>query len=187
MPREEVTAYIALGSNLGQREALLAFALQALRATPGIDVVGVSGIYETDPVGPGPQGPYLNAVARVETWIDPRSLLERMLAIEREAGRERSADGEGEPLRWGPRTLDLDLLLYTDRCIDEPGLCIPHPRLHERAFVLEPLCELAPSLLHPRLGEPFSAWAERRRDPAAVRRLPVKLAWKQAAKSVENR
>jgi 2-amino-4-hydroxy-6-hydroxymethyldihydropteridine diphosphokinase len=175
-PLEPATAYIALGSNLGDRQALLAFAVEALSATPRIEVVAVSRIYETAPVGPAPQGPYLNAVLRVETRLEPRALLEHMLDVERRAGRERPA---AEPLRWGPRTLDLDLLLYADRCLDEPGLCIPHPRLHERAFVLEPLCELAAALVHPRLGEPLSAWAERQRDPSAVRLLPGELRWKR--------
>ncbi|MBW2272868.1 MAG: 2-amino-4-hydroxy-6-hydroxymethyldihydropteridine diphosphokinase [Deltaproteobacteria bacterium] len=169
-----MTAYLALGSNLGEREALLVFAVEALAATPGIEVVAVSRIYETDPVGPGPQGAYLNAVMCVESGLEPRALLDRMLAVEREAGRERPSGA----LRWGPRTLDLDLLLYGDRCFDEPGLCVPHPRLHERAFVLEPLCELASETLHPRLGEPISAWAARQRDPSAVRPLSASASWK---------
>jgi 2-amino-4-hydroxy-6-hydroxymethyldihydropteridine diphosphokinase len=171
------TAYIALGSNLGEREALLVFAVEALSSTPGIAVVARSRIYETEPVGPGPQGAYLNAVVRVETELEPRVLLRHMLAVEREAGRERSPGAAGEVPRWGPRTLDLDLLLYGDRCLDEPGLRVPHPRLHERAFVLEPLCELAAEVVHPRLGERIAAWARRRRDPSAVRPLPGGARW----------
>lgn len=157
-------AYVALGSNLGPREQLLHAAVDALRATPGIRNVVVSPIYETLPVGPGAQGSYLNAVVRLETRLEPRALLARLLDIEREHGRERGAE------RNAARTLDLDLLLFGAQRIDEPGLEVPHPRLHERAFVLEPLRDLAPRLLHPVLGETVEALALRRRDPAAVRR-----------------
>jgi 2-amino-4-hydroxy-6-hydroxymethyldihydropteridine diphosphokinase len=156
-------AFVALGSNLGDREAHLRRALQALRATRGIERVEVSRIYETDPVGTIPQGPYLNAVAEIETGIEPRALLERLLEIEAEEGRIRSgARGEA-------RTLDLDLLLFADCCIDEEALILPHPRMHERGFVLEPLCDLAPQQVHPRSGETIAELAARLRDPAAVR------------------
>jgi 2-amino-4-hydroxy-6-hydroxymethyldihydropteridine diphosphokinase len=157
-------AFVALGSNLGEREARLAGAIAALRRTRGIRVLAVSPVYETDPVGPPPQGPYLNAVARLETALPPHALLERLQAIEAAAGRTR--DG-------GPntaRTLDLDLLFYGDEKIREPGLEVPHPRLHERAFVLEPLCDLAPDWIHPTLHESVEDLARRVRDPAAVRR-----------------
>ena len=126
-------------------------------------MVAVSPIYETDPVGPPPQGPYLNAVAHLRTRLAPRALLEALLAIEREAGRARS-------VRDAARTLDLDLLLHGDRIVDEPGLVLPHPRLAARAFVLEPLAALAPDLRHPTLGEPIASLAARVRDPRAVRR-----------------
>jgi len=161
----EDIAFVALGSNLGAREAHLEHALAALRATDGVREVRVSSRYETAPVGPGVQGPYLNAVARLVTSLAPRALLERLLAIEAERGRERGSE------RNAPRTLDLDLLLYGDREIDEPGLEVPHPRMCERAFVLEPLCELAPELVPP--GQPYcvEALARRARDPRAVRRV----------------
>ncbi len=157
-----VDAYVALGSNLGDRAAQLAAAIAALRAHPGVRVEALSTVYETAPVGPPPQGPYLNAVARLRTRLAPRALLERLLEIEVAAGRRR-----GGP-RWSARTLDLDLLLYGSLVLDERGLCIPHPRLHERAFVLEPLCELAPRLVHPRLGSRIEELARRVRDPQAV-------------------
>ncbi len=159
-------AYLALGSNLGDREAHLAAALAGLRATPGLAVTAVSSVYETDPVGPPPQGPYLNAAARVRTSLTPRALLARLLEIE--AGRGRLRRG----VRAAPRTLDLDLLLYGDRCVEAPELTVPHPRLCERAFVLEPLCDLAPQLRHPTLGTTIEELARRirDRDPAAVRR-----------------
>jgi len=156
-------AFVGLGSNLGDREAHLRRALQALRATRGIQWLEVSRIYQTDPVGPLPQGPYLNAVAEIETGLEPRALLERLLEIEAEEGRVRRG------ARDEARILDLDLLLFADRCIDEDALVVPHPRLHERGFVLEPLCELAPRRVHPRLGETIAELAARVRDPVAVR------------------
>jgi 2-amino-4-hydroxy-6-hydroxymethyldihydropteridine diphosphokinase len=142
----EVAAFVSLGSNLGDREAHLARALAGLRATPGVRALACSSLYETEPVGPPGQGPYLNAVARLETRLAPRALLARCLALERAAGRVRSG------VRNEARTLDVDLLLYGDASIDEPGLVVPHPRLHERPFVLAPLRELAPEARHPGLG-----------------------------------
>jgi len=160
---EPTTAWIALGSNLDDRRQHLRAAVAGLRAETGIEVVAVSRVYETDPVGPPPQGPYLNAVARVHTTLAPRELLDRLLAIERSRGRRRSGP------RNAPRTLALDLLLYGDERIDSDGLVVPHPRLHERAFVLEPLSEVAAGVTHPVLREPIAEMARRQRDPAAVR------------------
>jgi 2-amino-4-hydroxy-6-hydroxymethyldihydropteridine diphosphokinase len=131
-----ITAYVALGSNLGDREAHLARAVAALRATPGIEVEALSSIRETAPVGGPPQGAYLNAVVELRTELAARALLERLLEIEAEAGRVRG------PQRNAPRALDLDLLLYGDEEIDEPDLVVPHPRMQQREFVLEPLAEL---------------------------------------------
>jgi 2-amino-4-hydroxy-6-hydroxymethyldihydropteridine diphosphokinase len=159
----ESIAYIALGSNLGDRERHLCAALEALRALRGVREVVSSPVYETDPVGPGEQRPYLNAVARVATELSPRDLLDRLLAIERSEGRERG------PVRNAPRTLDLDLLLYDEREIDEPGLVVPHPRMAQRAFVLEPLCDLAPDLVIPGASAPVSALAAAVRDADSVR------------------
>lgn len=140
-------AYVALGSNLGDRSANLELAIASLRETPGVCVDVASSVYETEPVGPPPQGCYLNAVLRLATSLTPEELLGTLLEIERRAGRERNPEE-----RWRPRPLDLDLLLYADRCIESEDLVVPHPRLHERAFVLVPLHELAPDLVHPRLG-----------------------------------
>jgi len=134
--------HIGLGSNLGDREAALRGALELL----GDDVVAVSSFRETDPIGYLDQPRFLNAAAAVETALEPRAVLDRLLEVERELGRTR--DGA----RFGPRTIDLDLLLYGDRVIDEPGLVVPHPRLAERRFVLEPLAELDPDLVVPGLG-----------------------------------
>jgi len=154
---------VSLGSNLGDREATLARAVALLRETPGVSEVALSPVYDTDPVGPPPQGPHLNAVARVRTTLAPRALLERLLEVERACGRTRSG------VRHEARVLDLDLLLYGDRVVDEPGLAVPHPRMEERPFVLEPLCDLAPDLVHPLLGETIAELARRVRDPRAVR------------------
>ena len=158
----DVDAYVALGSNLGDREVHLAAAIESLGSHPGIRVEAVSTLYETAPVGPPPQGPYLNAVVRLRAQLAPRVLLARLLEIEVAAGRVRRGQ------RWGARSLDLDLLFYGSLTLDEPGLCVPHPRLHERAFVLEPLRELAPRLVHPLLGQTVEELARRVRDPQAV-------------------
>jgi 2-amino-4-hydroxy-6-hydroxymethyldihydropteridine diphosphokinase len=138
-----VRAYVGLGSNLGDREATLRKAIELLGAEDGVEVVAVSTLRDTEPVGYVDQPRFLNGVAAVETELGPRDLLERLLAVERSLGRERSGP------RFGPRTVDLDLLLHGDGVVDEPGLTVPHPRLAERAFVLEPLAELDPELRLP--------------------------------------
>jgi 2-amino-4-hydroxy-6-hydroxymethyldihydropteridine diphosphokinase len=139
-------AYVGLGANIGDRRAAIRAALDALAATPNVRVLAVSTIRETDPVGYVDQPRFLNAAAAVETELGARELLEELLRIERSLGRRR------EGPRFGPRTIDLDLLLFGDEVVDEPGLTVPHPRLHERAFVLDPLAELAPGLVVPGLG-----------------------------------
>lgn len=143
MPR----AYVGLGSNLGDRESTIRSALAELAATHGVEVVAVSTLVETDPVGYLDQPRFLNGVAALETGRSARALLDLLLAVEARFGRDRAA----VPAQ-GPRTLDLDLLLYGDAELDEPGLRLPHPRLHERAFVLAPLAELEPGLEVPGRG-----------------------------------
>jgi 2-amino-4-hydroxy-6-hydroxymethyldihydropteridine diphosphokinase len=138
--------YIGLGSNLGDRSATIHAALDRLDADPEIEVLGVSSLRETDPVGFEDQPRFLNGAAALRTELGPRELLDRMLEVERGLGRVR------EGTRYGPRTIDLDLLLYGDAVVDEPGLQIPHPRLPERAFALEPLMELNPELEVPGQG-----------------------------------
>jgi 2-amino-4-hydroxy-6-hydroxymethyldihydropteridine diphosphokinase len=137
-------AYIGLGANLGDREATIRRAVEVLAADPEIEVAAVSSLRETDPVGYADQPPFLNGAAVLDTELSPRALLDRLLAVERGLGRVR-----GEGPRYGPRAIDLDLLLYGDRIVDEPGLTVPHPRLAERRFALEPLHELAPDLRLP--------------------------------------
>lgn len=140
-----VSAFIALGSNLGDREHTIEAARAALDQAPGVQTVRCSPLIETDPVGPPGQGPYLNGVTEILTTLPPRALLDLLLSIERSLGRVRSETDQ----RWGPRTIDLDLILYADQVIDLPGLTVPHPRLHERRFVLEPLARIAPHAMHP--------------------------------------
>ena len=141
-------AYVALGSNLGDREGTLRAALEALAAEPGIDVVAVSRFYDTEPFGYLDQPRFLNGAAAIDTELPAGELLQRLLAVELRFGRRR----EDVPAQ-GPRTLDLDLLLYAEAEIDEPGLRIPHPRMHERRFVLEPLADLDPALKVPGKGQ----------------------------------
>jgi 2-amino-4-hydroxy-6-hydroxymethyldihydropteridine diphosphokinase len=142
-----IAAYIGIGSNLGDREGEIGAALDLLRAEEGVDVVAVSSLRETDPVGYVDQPRFLNGAVAVETSLTARGLLDRLLEIERRLGRVRA-----EGPRFGPRTIDLDLLLYGDETIDEPGLQVPHPRLAERRFALEPLAELEPRLEIPGSG-----------------------------------
>lgn len=134
-----VRAYVGLGSNLGDRESVIADAVSALGSHPEIEVLRVSTLRETEPWGPIDQPRFLNGAVAVDTTLAPRALLGVLLDVERGLGRVRHE-------RWGPRTIDLDLLLYGDTVVDEPGLTVPHPRLRERAFVLEPLLEIAPHL-----------------------------------------
>ena len=138
-------AYVGLGANLGPREVTLLRAADLLAAADGVEVVAVSQLRETDPVGVVEQPPFLNGAIALDTSLSPRAVLELLLEIEEELGRVR-----GE--RWGPRTVDLDLLVYGDKRVDEDGLHVPHPRLHERRFALEPLAELDPELVIPGLG-----------------------------------
>jgi 2-amino-4-hydroxy-6-hydroxymethyldihydropteridine diphosphokinase len=137
-----VRAFLGIGSNLGDRLAYLQGAVDGLAATDGIEVVAVSAIIETDPVGPE-QPDYLNAVVAVDTTLSPRALLEAGQRLEQEAERVREQ-------RWGPRTLDVDVLLYGDEQVEEPDLVIPHPRWAERDFVLAPLADLGYPGVEPR-------------------------------------
>ena len=139
-------AFVGLGANLGDREATLRRAVELLGADPELDVVALSTLRETDPVGYLDQPRFLNGAVELETALGARDLLDRLLGVERALGRERTGP------RFGPRTVDLDLLLFGAEQIDEPGLTVPHPRLHERRFALEPLAELDPTLEIPGRG-----------------------------------
>jgi 2-amino-4-hydroxy-6-hydroxymethyldihydropteridine diphosphokinase len=147
-PDMPVRAYVGLGGNVGFSEDTLRAAIRAFDALPSTRLVRASRLYRTPAWGRVEQPDFVNAVAAIDTTLAPRALLDALLGIERAHGRERDADAE----RWGPRTLDLDLLLYGDEEVDEPGLHVPHPHLHERAFVLVPLCEIAPEAVIPGRG-----------------------------------
>lgn len=136
------TAYIALGANLGDKEANLRLGVEALRATKGCQVLAVSDFLVTEPYGGVEQDDFLNGAMKIRTLLTPHELLERLHEIEREAKRERV-------VRWGPRTLDLDILLYDDLILDEEELHIPHIEMYKRDFVLRPLCQIAPYVRHP--------------------------------------
>jgi 2-amino-4-hydroxy-6-hydroxymethyldihydropteridine diphosphokinase len=138
-------AYVGLGANLGPREITMLRAVDLLAETDGVEVLAVSQLRETEPVGVVEQPLFLNGAVALDTSLSPRELLDRLLEIERRLGRARD-------VRWGPRLVDLDLLVYGDRQVDEPGLRVPHARLHERRFALEPLAELDPDLEIPGYG-----------------------------------
>ena len=153
--KESTIAYIGLGANLGKRDATIEEALRLLGEDDRTSVLGSTVPIETEPVGYEDQPRFLNAAAKLATTRSPRELLELLLSIERALGRVR-----GEGPRYGPPTIDLDLLVYGNEMIDEPALVVPHPRLHERRFALEPLSELDPELVVPGRGSVSSLLAE---------------------------
>ena len=155
-------AYIAIGGNLGDRRAYLQAGIKAVAALPDTHLAAISRAYETRAVGPVAQPDFLNAVFAIETALAPAPLLAALLAAEKKHQRQRR-------IRWGPRTLDLDLLLYGERVVNRTALTLPHPRMHERRFVLVPLCEIAPRLSHPITGRPFAAYLAALPDDGAAR------------------
>lgn len=140
--------YIGLGSNVGNRTAHLEAAREAIANLPKTTLIAFSTVLETAPVGPIEQGDFLNAAAAVDTDLSPTSLLTHLNTIEQNAGR----DASEQRVKWGPRPLDLDILLYDQEVIDTDALLVPHPHMHVRRFVLEPLAEIAPDAVHPVLG-----------------------------------
>lgn len=162
----ENQAYIALGSNMGDRYEYLKKAVLLLENQEKITVVNTSSIYETDPVGFTDQDQFLNMAVQVSTSLKPLELLDECLKIEEELGRKRE-------IRWGPRTLDLDILLYNQENIETEKLTIPHPRMSERAFVILPLLEMDPNLMLPTMEEPLESCLQSIPDKEGVR------IWKQ--------
>ncbi|MCZ6633170.1 MAG: 2-amino-4-hydroxy-6-hydroxymethyldihydropteridine diphosphokinase [bacterium] len=165
-----MTAYIGIGGNLGDRADTLRKAVAVLDGEDEVRMVAVSGVYETAPIGVTDQPSFLNAVLQVETSLSGPALLNRLLEIERQFGRYRKK-------KWGPRTLDLDILLYGEEVIQVPGLQVPHPYLHERAFVLVPLCELLPCGRHPVLGKQFTDFLAQLDSDQGVRRVGGLSLW----------
>ncbi len=164
---DAVTAYLGLGSNLGDRLAILQAFRQRLANWPGVAVVRASSLYESEPLGgPEGQGWYLNAVLEVRSSVVAEQLLAVGLELENQFGRKRE-------LHHGPRTLDVDLLLYADRVCHQTDLILPHPRLHQRSFVLNPLCELAPDLVHPLLGKTARQLRDSLSGNQGIRRLAI--------------
>jgi len=148
-PATPVAAVVGLGGNVGDAVAVVRAALVGLDLLPGTRLVRASRLFRTPAWGREDQPDFINAAALLETTLSPRDLLDRLFGVERAFGRTRAADGSD---RWGPRRLDLDVLLFDDRVVDEPGLRIPHPRLHERAFALLPLLDVAPDANIPGIG-----------------------------------
>lgn len=158
-----VRAYIGLGSNLERPRTQIERAFGELAALARVRLIARSPLYRTEPIGPAGQPDYVNAAAALDTRLDAAALLEALQDIERAHDRVRA-------VRWGPRTLDLDLLLYADRASDDPALTLPHPRMHDRRFVLQPLADIAPDLVVPGRGPVVDLL--QRCPPLAIRRLP---------------
>jgi len=155
-------AYIGLGSNIGNKSENILHALNLLNQNHDIKIIKISSFYETEPIGYEDQDWFINAVAELETYISPKRLLGILLGIEQEMGRKRE-------IKWGPRIIDLDLLLYNELCLNKPDLIIPHPRMHERAFVLVPLAEIAENAIHPVFNQSIKEILDRLDSVKAVK------------------
>ena len=159
-PKTPIVVYLGLGSNVGDREEYIEQAITILRETPGIKVNRRASNYETEAVGGVPQAPYINSAVAITTKLDPYELLAVTQGTEDALGREKGAE-------WGPRTIDVDILMYSDLVLSDDKLTIPHPLMHERLFVLEPMREIAPVVIHPVLEKTMSELFEEKRAEAA--------------------
>jgi 2-amino-4-hydroxy-6-hydroxymethyldihydropteridine diphosphokinase len=161
-------AFIGIGSNLGDRAANYREAIQRIASLPATRLVRQSSIYETEPVGDVRGGPFLNGVIEVETDFHAEALMRRLLAIERMMGRKRVRGRKPVRGKYRPRIIDLDLLFFNKEILETPALTVPHPRIHERRFVLAPLSELAPALIHPKLNVSISELLAELKSPQRV-------------------
>lgn len=157
-----ITAYLSLGSNLGDRQANLEKAIELIKGHQGIQLEQVSSLYETEPVGYEDQDWFVNAVVEIATTLSPQELLGAAAEVENQLGRVRT-------IRWGPRTVDVDILFYGNHLVVEENLEIPHPRIQERAFVLKPLAEIAPDFVHPYYGQTAEDLLENLTDAEEVK------------------
>jgi 2-amino-4-hydroxy-6-hydroxymethyldihydropteridine diphosphokinase len=165
--------YVAVGANLGNREATFSAAIRAVEAESDLLLLSASPVFETEPMGPEGQGPYLNAVMELRVWLGPVELMGRLQSIEIALGRDRSRETQ----RWGPREIDLDILFFGDRCIESPELVVPHAHAHERIFVMAPMAEIAASFVHPTLGISVGEIVRALPDLEGVRAWPRPPGW----------
>ncbi|HEB91312.1 MAG TPA: 2-amino-4-hydroxy-6-hydroxymethyldihydropteridine diphosphokinase [Deltaproteobacteria bacterium] len=173
MRRGGEIVYVAVGANLGDRDATFSKVIRAVERESNLLLLAASPIFETEPIGPEEQNPYLNAVLGLRSWFGPLDLLRWLQSVERALGRTRDP---GAP-RWGPRMLDLDLLFFGDRCLETPELVIPHVRAHERNFVMVPMAEIAPSFVHPRLGRTIVEIARSLVGAGGIQPWPRPVGW----------
>lgn len=158
------TTYIGFGSNIGDRLSFIRHALHLLSQTDGITIKEISSLYETEPVGNEDQSLFLNGAVELDTYLSPQKLLRKLKEIETDVGRQHRT-------RWGPREIDLDLLIYGKMCLQTPELIIPHPEMYNRRFVLTPLAEIAPNLLHPTLKKTIQLLLNRLEDDYSLEKF----------------
>jgi 2-amino-4-hydroxy-6-hydroxymethyldihydropteridine diphosphokinase len=165
--------YVALGANLGDRDATFTAAIRTIESESELLLLAASPVFETEPFGPAGQGAYLNAVVKLRVWLGPAELLRRLQLIETALGRDRRRESQ----RWGSREIDLDILFFGERCVESPDLVVPHVRAHRRIFVMAPMAEIAPSFVHPKLGITMEEIARSFSDRDGVQAWPRPAGW----------